>query len=70
MKFGDTATDLIKVRPTCDICRARPAAVDGKTVHGPWAYMCVPCFETLGVGLGLGKGQRLLIEPAKQCPES
>lgn len=62
MKFDNTATDALSVRPTCDICSSRPAAIDGKTVMGPWAYMCVPCFETHGVGLGLGRGQRLLIE--------
>lgn len=69
MKYDDTATDVLCDRPKCDICPlvgqtpARPAAIDGATTQGPWAYMCVPCFEVHGVGLGLGKGQRLLIEP-------
>jgi hypothetical protein len=62
MKYNDTATDVLTERPTCDICRSRPAAIDGATKMGPWAYMCVPCFEVHGIGLGLGRGQRLLID--------
>jgi len=66
MKYDDTATDALDTRPGCDICAGRGekalAAVDGATRMGPWAYMCIPCFDTYGVGLGMGKGQRLLIE--------
>jgi|SRR5215467_391330 len=51
--------------PRCDFCSAQ-AEYDGKTVMGPWAYMCQTHFEILGVGLGLGKGQRLAKkEPGK-----
>lgn len=39
------------------------AAYDGKTVHGPWAYMCARCFIDHGIGLGTGRGQRLLPGP-------
>lgn len=38
------------------------AAYDGKTKDGPWANMCEQCFKTHGIGLGLGKGQRLVLE--------
>lgn len=68
MLYDNTATDVLNDRPKCDICPlvgqepARPAAVDGATTQGPWAYMCIPCHEVHGVGLGLGKGQRLLID--------
>ena len=62
MKYDGTATDVLVERPQCDICKDRPAAIDGATRMGPWAYMCVPCFETYGVGLGEGRGQRLLID--------
>jgi hypothetical protein len=44
----------------CDICNQPVTSkqfVDGKTAHGPWALMCLPCFRVLGVGVGLGKGQ-------------
>jgi hypothetical protein len=52
--------------PQCDICGEddkREAQYDGKTVHGPWAYMCGGHFRTYGVGLGLGRGQRLVKRP-------
>lgn len=32
----------------CDFCEF-PALVDGKTILGPWAFMCPKCFEDLGV---------------------
>ncbi len=54
-------TARVQTRPTCDLCRARPARYDGKTIHGPWGYMCQGCFDTNGVGLGLGRGQSLVI---------
>lgn len=46
--------------PKCDLCE-QPAAVNGKTVHGPWAYMCQRHFQAIGVGLGLGRGQQLFL---------
>lgn len=42
----------------CNFCEGE-AAYDGKTIYGPWAFMCPNCFEAFGVGLGLGKGQKL-----------
>jgi hypothetical protein len=63
MLHDNTATDVLETRPGCDLCQGRPAAIDGKTVFGGWAYMCVPCHDAYGLGLGLGRGQRLLIEP-------
>jgi len=47
--------------PKCDICKQRDAHYDGKTRLGPWAYMCLQCFGELGVGLGVGKGQELIV---------
>lgn len=41
----------------CDICQIQVAVIDGRTKTGPWANMCQDCFEQLGCGLGLGKGQ-------------
>jgi hypothetical protein len=54
--------------PDCDVCKAegrkpKPAAYDGKTVYGPWAYMCEDDWQKVGVGkLGTGFGQRLILE--------
>ena len=45
--------------PRCDICKKEKAIIDGKTVYGPWAFMCEKCFHEVGIGLGLGKGQIL-----------
>lgn len=44
---------------TCDICHSQVGQeyVDGKTVYGPWANMCTGCFNTVGIGLGVGLGQ-------------
>lgn len=50
----------------CDICSRTLSncgiAYDGKTKMGPWAWMCPACFETHGVGLGTGKGQKYVLD--------
>jgi len=54
--------------PYCDFCKIyniQPpdkATYDGKTKMGYWAYMCRVHFRKYGVGLGAGKGQRLIKE--------
>lgn len=53
--------------PDCDFHKLNgepgtPAAYDGETKRGPWAFMCSPCFREHGVGLGLGRGQRLVLK--------
>jgi len=52
--------------PNCDFCKEEgkeaKADYDGKTVFGPWANMCQKHFGLYGVGLGLGRGQRLLTQ--------
>lgn len=47
--------------PICQLCKEHPAEYDGKTSFGPWAYMCKECFDHVGIGLGMGKGQRLVL---------
>lgn len=49
--------------PECDFCDA-PAKYDGKTKYGPWANMCGTCFVRHGIGLGLGRGQELVLAVA------
>lgn len=46
--------------PKCDFCE-KIARYDGRTKNGQWAYMCEGCFAICGVGLGLGKGQELIL---------
>lgn len=56
--------DMTEVRvvelPKCDFCDNK-AAYDGKTTIGPWGYMCEEDFKWHGVGLGTGRGQRLVL---------
>lgn len=48
--------------PNCDVCTTTtPAYADAKTIHGPWAYLCAKHFAELGVGLGTGLGQKLVL---------
>ena len=46
--------------PNCDFC-GEVANYDARTKVGPWANMCQHCFENFGVVLGLGAGQRLVL---------
>lgn len=43
----------------CNFC-PQVAAYDGRTVYGSWAYMCEDCYKIYGIGLGIGKGQKLV----------
>ena len=49
----------------CDICQTviTDRFVDGRTKSGPWANMCLPCYEKHGVGLGTGSGQLFVKAP-------
>lgn len=48
----------------CDFCKQegiiQKAKYDGKTKFGSWAGMCERHFKLNGIGLGLGRGQRLI----------
>lgn len=55
--------------PDCDLCKhmhkrnpPHNAVYDGKTQMGPWAYMCEEDFQAYGVGLGTGRGQKLVLQ--------
>lgn len=57
---GTTAT--LDRLPACDLCgHGTKATYDAKTKQGPWGFLCKPCFDEHGVGLGTGKGQRLVL---------
>ena len=58
---GDGTATVVDSIPTCDLCQKNPAFMDGKTRMGPWAYMCVSCSTNCSVGLGVGKGQQLVL---------
>ena len=54
-------TTYVTRLPRCDFHPDRKASYDAKTSMGPWANMCGFCYAERGVGLGLGKGQRLML---------
>lgn len=57
--MSDTA--YVSAIPDCDFHPGTPATVDGRTSTGQWANMCGRCHDAHGVGLGTGKGQRLIV---------
>jgi hypothetical protein len=64
----------VSTLPTCDVCEhvfhvePKRALFDGKTVGGPWANMCPTHFRDWGIGLGTGRGQRLVTPPLPAEP--
>lgn len=59
--MNNHTTVVVRERPKCNFCDY-PALYDGKTVMGPWANMCNLHFGQFGVGLGLGRGQKLYLK--------
>jgi hypothetical protein len=61
-KPGNHTVAMVAKLPKCQLCPGdRDAEYDAKTIVGPWANMCAECFETYGIGLGLGRGQKLVV---------
>lgn len=59
----DLTETSMDARPSCDFCRGvSEAFYDGKTIHGPWGFMCEQHFQNYGIGLGTGRGQRLNVK--------
>ncbi len=64
--MSDTVSKVDEI-PNCSFAH-RPglgtvkAVYDGKTFIGSWAYMCEGHFQLYGVGLGLGRGQKLVLK--------
>ena len=58
------ATEVYVTRlPKCDHHPDEEAKYDCATVYGYWMYACERCYRDIGRGLGLGKGQRLILRP-------
>jgi hypothetical protein len=62
---GNLMEARIDTLPKCTFC-TNLARYDGKTLMGPWAYMCEEHFTQRGIGLGLGRGQRLITPQEEQ----
>ena len=64
MSIHGTKVEVVNL-PPCDLCKQAGywslAHYDGKTVFGPWAYMCPEHFQRFGLGLGVGLGQELVL---------
>jgi len=57
------AAKFVYKRRQCDVPHCDEEALyDAKTIYGPWGYLCQHHFDVLGVGLGMGKGQRLIVK--------
>jgi len=52
--------------PNCQVCKEnginRKAKYDARSRHGWWAYMCESHYDQIGIGLGTGKGQKLILK--------
>lgn len=63
---------VVSVLPECDIHKHMLgesgvlAAYDGATTIGRWAFMCEEHFQVYGVGLGTGRGQRLVLASSQK----
>ncbi len=66
MPAPHTQVEVARI-PACDLCKLaginppHPAAYDAATRQGPWGYLCEQHFTDHGLGLGLGRGQRLVL---------
>lgn len=56
----DLVVAYVEQKPLCDFDKSHGSAeYDGATTLGPWAYMCLSCYNKYGTGLGTGRGQKL-----------
>ena len=48
----------------CNACETsfKEVFIDGKTIYGPWALLCLECHSKIGTGLGTGRGQKYDLE--------
>lgn len=56
---------IVSSLPDCDICKMNgektEAHYDAQTnINDQWGYLCEAHFQEHGIGLGLGKGQKLV----------
>jgi len=75
-----TTTKLLSIPKCCEICKTSFDRIKNTNCYQPkvvvdgrwgnymtmWVYMCWNCFNTNGVGLGVGRGQVYSIETGEQ----
>jgi len=67
--MADLTQAVVESYPLCQLCpdhQPNEARYDGKTKDGPWGYMCEKHFQEHGVGLGMGRGQKLILSEQAQ----
>ncbi|MCP4122775.1 MAG: hypothetical protein GY751_13565 [Bacteroidetes bacterium] len=51
----------------CDLCGTNLAVsglfIDGQVIDGRWSFMCMPCYDNQGIGIGWGIGQLYRLMP-------
>lgn len=53
---------IVSTIPLCDLCiQPTQAIYDAATRMGPWGNLCQKHFDEVGIGLGTGRGQRLIV---------
>lgn len=66
---SDHTSVEVRSLPQCDFCgtegKVALAVFDGATTGGPWANMCERHYRIHGVGLGLGRGQKLILKKSE-----
>ena len=61
--FDDLVEVVISKPRMCDMAGCeKEAEYDAKTIFGPWGNLCQDHFDAIGIGLGTGKGQRLIVK--------
>lgn len=55
--MGDVPTECDLTKSALHAHDGMDEFVDGRTVMGSWANMCLRCYKLYGVGFGTGRGQ-------------
>jgi hypothetical protein len=58
---------IVSQEHLCDFCRPTKtvAKYDAKSSMGPWGFMCERHFKQHGIGLGTGRGQKLIYDSSE-----
>jgi len=66
MSINSDQEVVIEKLVQCDLCKIAEAKYDARSKMGPWGYMCQKCFGFYGIGLGIGKGQKLVVRAPRR----
>lgn len=70
--MSDVKTAIVSELPDCGLClyegKKEPAEYDAKIPGSGWNYLCQKHFDHFGCKLGLGMGQKLVLESPEPQP--